>query len=593
MSNINTNTAIIASLKNLNDVNPALAPTNAQVLSYDSGLGYWTAVTGGGGGGSGTVTSVAALTLGTTGTDLSSTVANGTTTPVITLQVPTASATNRGALASADWSTFNNKQAALVSATNIKTVSGVSLLGAGDLGIITGTYGGTGVNNGSSTITLAGNLVTSGANSLTLTTTGATTVTLPTSGTLVNDAVATLSSLTSIGTLGALAVTGTTTQTGALNLAGASSPVQVGGSAGTSGQVLTSAGAGATPTWSTAAGGATGYAYGGTVTTAPVANGEDSIVIGDAATATTFTDCVVMGRTSVASVNESIAIGYASRAAGSRSVAILIGDSATTYGAKAADTIAIGYRTRAEGTDSICIGRQASTQNGSESIAIGGGASATSTQSTAIGASATCTASSGVAIGYSTIAGRTGVAIGNFAQNSGQGNSIRIGCSGSADSFTIGGHTHITNGGFDNGGPCFYGIIPMWYQTSNATPTLLGGNNTTPGYGTTPTGRFPIDANSCHYIEGTILAMRTTGANVTSFSFKGVAYRATSAASTTWTLIGSLTQDTDNSSGLTTGSIAIAADTTNGGISITVTGIAATNIRWLAQLKTSSMRGTF
>lgn len=61
------------------------------------------------GSGSGTVTSVAALTLGTTGTDLSSTVVDGTTTPVITLNVPTASATNRGALSSADWTTFNNK----------------------------------------------------------------------------------------------------------------------------------------------------------------------------------------------------------------------------------------------------------------------------------------------------------------------------------------------------------------------------------------------------------------------------------------------------------------------------------------------------
>jgi hypothetical protein len=57
----------------------------------------------------GTVTSVAALTLGTSGTDLSSTVATGTTTPVITLNVPTASATNRGALSAADWTTFNNK----------------------------------------------------------------------------------------------------------------------------------------------------------------------------------------------------------------------------------------------------------------------------------------------------------------------------------------------------------------------------------------------------------------------------------------------------------------------------------------------------
>jgi len=68
--------------------------------------------------GSGTVTSVAALTLGTTGTDLSSTVANGTTTPVITLNVPTASATNRGALSLTDWSTFNSKAPAVTYTTN-------------------------------------------------------------------------------------------------------------------------------------------------------------------------------------------------------------------------------------------------------------------------------------------------------------------------------------------------------------------------------------------------------------------------------------------------------------------------------------------
>jgi hypothetical protein len=71
----------------------------------------------------GTVTSVAALTIGTTGTDLSSSVANSTTTPVITLNVPTASATNRGALSSADWSTFNNKQSAL---TNPVTGTGTT-----------------------------------------------------------------------------------------------------------------------------------------------------------------------------------------------------------------------------------------------------------------------------------------------------------------------------------------------------------------------------------------------------------------------------------------------------------------------------------
>lgn len=80
--------------------------------------------------GNGTVTSVAALTLGTTGTDLSSTVANGTTTPVITLNVPTASATNRGALSSADWTTFNNKgSGSVTSVSGTGTVSGISLSG--------------------------------------------------------------------------------------------------------------------------------------------------------------------------------------------------------------------------------------------------------------------------------------------------------------------------------------------------------------------------------------------------------------------------------------------------------------------------------
>ena len=93
--------------------------------------------------------------------------------------------------------------------------------------VISPTYGGTGVNNGSSTITLGGNLTLSGAFATTLTVTGPTTVTLPTSGTLVNSAVTALSSLASVGTLTAgtwnastIAVayggTGATTLTGIL-----------------------------------------------------------------------------------------------------------------------------------------------------------------------------------------------------------------------------------------------------------------------------------------------------------------------------------------------------------------------------------------
>jgi hypothetical protein len=71
---------------------------------------------------SGTVTSVAALTIGTTGTDITSSVANETTTPTITLNIPTASITNRGLLSATDWSTFNSKGD--MTLTGVQTVTG-------------------------------------------------------------------------------------------------------------------------------------------------------------------------------------------------------------------------------------------------------------------------------------------------------------------------------------------------------------------------------------------------------------------------------------------------------------------------------------
>jgi hypothetical protein len=97
----------------------------------------------------GTVTSVAALTLGTTGTDLSSSVATSTTTPVITLNVPTASATNRGALSSADFTTFNNKQGTITLTTT--GTSGAATFTSNTLNIpnytITNAVTGTGTTN--------------------------------------------------------------------------------------------------------------------------------------------------------------------------------------------------------------------------------------------------------------------------------------------------------------------------------------------------------------------------------------------------------------------------------------------------------------
>jgi hypothetical protein len=109
--------------------------------------------------------------------------------------------------------------------------------------------GGTGVNNGASTITLAGSLVTTGAYSVTLAATNTTGITLPTSGTL-----ATTSQLPSTGTPLALNSGGTngdlTASNGGIFYSTASAGAILAGTS-TADQVLLS-GSSTTPAWSTA-----------------------------------------------------------------------------------------------------------------------------------------------------------------------------------------------------------------------------------------------------------------------------------------------------------------------------------------------------
>lgn len=88
--------------------------------------------------------------------------------------------------------TYDINGTAVLSATALGSgVTGSSLTSVGTIGtgtwqgtVVAGQYGGTGVNNSGKTITLGGNLTTSGAFATTLTVTAATSVTLPTTGTL-------------------------------------------------------------------------------------------------------------------------------------------------------------------------------------------------------------------------------------------------------------------------------------------------------------------------------------------------------------------------------------------------------------------------
>ena len=158
--------------------------------------------------GDGTVTSVQ-------GTVNQIAVANSTTTPVVSIasnptlpgtafvQLPIGTTAQRGTPSYGAFR-YNSDTGALEVYTNIgwNTVSagtGVVTFSAGTTGLTPNTptaggivlggivnpaTGGTGVNNGTNTITVAGNFATAGAYALTLTATGATNVTVPTTGTL-------------------------------------------------------------------------------------------------------------------------------------------------------------------------------------------------------------------------------------------------------------------------------------------------------------------------------------------------------------------------------------------------------------------------
>ena len=86
-----------------------------------------------------------------------------------------------------------NGTSVLSSTTLGSGVTGSSLTSVGTIGTgtwqgtaVAGQYGGTGVANTGKTITLGGNVTTSGAYAVTFTLTGTTSVTMPTSGTVIS-----------------------------------------------------------------------------------------------------------------------------------------------------------------------------------------------------------------------------------------------------------------------------------------------------------------------------------------------------------------------------------------------------------------------
>lgn len=224
-----------------------------------------------------------------------------------------------------------------------------------------------------------------------------------------------------------------------------------------------------------------------------------------------------------------------SYASGADSFAAAVANNTSTYGATGANSVALGYRAKASSSGSVALGYN-SASTGSNSTAIG-------SDSTASG-------------GYGTTI--NGIA----ATDGGIWSKLAIGS------------------GFSSAGQT--GILQLRELTADATATVLKSNGAAAG----AANQCILPNNSAHAFTGTIVARQQAagGTQSAAWTVSGLIRREANAASTT--LVASTVTVISNVPGWT---LALSADTTNGGLAVTATGAAATNIKWLANIQTTEV----
>jgi hypothetical protein len=301
--------------------------------------------------------------------------------------------------------------------------------------------------------------------------------------------------------------------------------------------------------------------------------------------------------------SKAIALG-SSYASGTESFAAAITNNTSSYGATGANSIAMGRLAKANSDSGIAIGN-GSTATGQYSTAINYQASASNTTSIAIGFQASCSGSDGVAIGRAADAsGTKSVAIGRGAYSTGEGsvtiNSASDSYSATADktnAFAFGAGAYASSRGkfafsptdridsssFAQGNQ--HGLYVLTGQTTNATAYVLvsdGGANGSPY----SENQVALQPDSAYSFTGTIVARRSATGGTASAAWKIEGLIRKEGTDPSTTLVASTVTAISNVPGW---AIALSADTSNGALTITATGAAATDIRWVANVQTSEV----
>ena len=278
------------------------------------------------------------------------------------------------------------------------------------------------------------------------------------------------------------------------------------------------------------------YAENSSSPTAPSATGTNAVAVGSGAKATS-TNAIALGVSNAAGLNSFAAAGAST---------------STAYGAKSDNTVAIGVQARALSSGAIAIGSYFAYGSGIQSVAIGRSSTTYGSQSVALGG---------------------GVATANYSHAYGVG----------AQTTSVEGHWAYAPARFSLRGDAQSGLFVLRCDTTDATAEALRTNISTAN----TTNQIILPNNSAYAFHGTIVARQQASAGTACAAWKveGLIRREGSAGTTV--LVNSATTVLDNTPAW---GMALTADTSNGGLAITVTGAAATNIRWLATINTSELK---
>jgi hypothetical protein len=224
-------------------------------------------------------------------------------------------------------------------------------------------------------------------------------------------------------------------------------------------------------------------------------------------------------------------------------------------------------RNAASGDWSFVGGGSQNTASGSFSSVLGGG-NCSATGSFAVNLGGAGNASSG--FGSTNLGGNGNIANGTYSVAGGFSSANR-----SIGSFAF------ASGSASRNGDAQAVLFVLRNATTDATPTVL-----TIGAGAAgTTNQVILPNNAAYHFRGSVIANVTGAANGAAWSFEGAIMRGANAASTV--LIGApVVNRIAASAGATAWTIAVTADTTNGGLAVTVTGAASTTIRWVCRVET-------